>query len=258
MRRVFIFGGTTEGRQLCTFLEKQKMAARIFVATEYGQAVLPETEWVQVHCGRLDSLDILHLLEQEQPLLVVDATHPYAAQVTANIQAACQQLQIDYYRLLRPEGRAAGCHYVDSMADMILYLRNTEGMIFSTLGSKELMALQMLPDYQNRLVVRVLPSVEAIAQCTRIGLSGRQIIAMQGPFSQALNEAMLQACQASILLTKDSGKHGGFYEKVSAARRCGVKIVVLRRPQQEQGYSLKELRQLLLAKKSQIMEACEP
>ena len=69
------------------------------------------------------------------------------------------------------------------------------------------------------------------------------IIAMQGPFSRELNTAMLRQIQGAYLVTKESGKAGGFGEKLAAAREAGAKIVVIRRPEDKscEGYSMEEL-----------------
>lgn len=247
MKKIFLFGGTTEGRLLADFLEAQQIPAVVFVATAYGQSLLQTSyRWLEVRCGRLQEEEMLRQMAQEQPLAVIDATHPYAAAVTENIRKACEMADIIYYRVLRPREKAAGCHYFASMQDLLCWLQNTKGVIFSTLGSKELSAFQALSQYENRLVARVLPNQEALEQCTRLHLKGRQVIAVQGPFSQALNRQMFLDWQAAILVTKESGQNGGFLEKIAAAQNCGMEIAVLERPQTEQGWLVDELKQQLL------------
>lgn len=247
MNRVLLFGGTTEGRLLGDFLEQQQIPAVLFVATAYGEEVLErQYRWLEVHCGRLREEEMLQWLRKERPLAVVDATHPYATAVTDNLRRACQAAQTAYYRVLRPEEKAAGCHYFASLPALLQWLAQTDGVIFSTLGSKELNAFRQLPQYEQRLVVRVLPNREAIAQCEALHLKGRQIIAAQGPFSQAMNRQMFLDWQAAVLVTKASGKSGGFAEKVAAARDCGMEIAVLECPQAEQGLLLEDMKRRLV------------
>ncbi len=74
-----------------------------------------------------------------------------------------------------------------------------------------------------------------IASCRALGLEGKQICGMQGPFSQAMNEAMLLQTKAAWLVTKNTGISGGFSEKLRAAEKCGVRCVIIRRPE-ETGY----------------------
>ena len=77
----------------------------------------------------------------------------------------------------------------------------------------------------------MLPSVESIAKCRELGLSGKQIIAMQGPFSREMNEALIREVGAAAILTKESGISGGFIEKLEAARATGVKCIVIENPE---------------------------
>ncbi len=247
MNKIVLFGGTTEGRLLCDFLEAQQIPATVFVATAYGKSLLRKHyQWLEVHSGRLQRDEMLQRIHQERPLAVVDATHPYATAVTENIKQVCGATGIAYYRVLRPREPAADCHYFPSLMELMLWLKKTEGVIFSTLGSKELHAFQLLPDYAERLVARVLPDEGALAQCSRLHLKKQQIIAAQGPFSRELNRQMFLDWKAAVLVTKESGRTGGFPEKIAAARDCGMEIAVLERPQSEQGFTLEEMKWQLL------------
>ena len=82
-----------------------------------------------------------------------------------------------------------------------------------------------------RLYPRVLPTHEALDACAAAGIPARNIIAMQGPFTQALNEALLHQYGARWFVTKDGGAPGGFAEKAAAAHAAGAQLVVIRRPE---------------------------
>ena len=123
------------------------------------------------------------------------------------------------------------CVYVNSTAEAADYLEKRTGKIFLTTGSKELpLFVERISD-TNRLFARVLPSAEVIASCRALGLEGKQLCAMQGPFSEEINTAMLHQTGASFLVTKDTGAAGGFPEKERAAERAGVCMVIIRRPE---------------------------
>ena len=62
-------------------------------------------------------------------------------------------------------------------------------------------------------------------------LGGKDIIAMQGPFSADMNKALINECGAKVILTKESGRNGGYYEKLEAAGECDIKAVVVRNPE---------------------------
>ena len=100
---IAIFAGTTEGRQLCEYLVKQQREIVGFVATEYGRALLDEETKKRVRVGRLTETAMEQVLKTESLSLVVDATHPYAMEVTQNIQTACTKLNLPYLRLKRKE-----------------------------------------------------------------------------------------------------------------------------------------------------------
>ena len=124
-----------------------------------------------------------------------------------------------------------------SAADTAEYLFGTKGNILLTTGSKELRAYAEIP--RERLYVRVLPTHDSIAACEAAGIPHRNIIAMFGPFSQRMNEAMLEQYHISYLVTKEAGRNGGFEEKLQAAKRCGVKAIVIRRPE-DSGVTVEE------------------
>ena len=124
-----------------------------------------------------------------------------------------------------------------SAADTAEYLFGTKGNILLTTGSKELGAYAEIP--RERLYVRVLPTHDSIAACEAAGIPHRNIIALFGPFSQRMNEAMLEQYHISYLVTKEAGRNGGFEEKLQAAKRCGVKAIVIRRPE-DSGVTVEE------------------
>ncbi len=351
---ILIFGGTMEGRQVSEYLAERHIRHTVCVATEYGEEVLrtndldvsgkaspschalagknigvkgtkdwvsaSDTEWRTVHQGRMDMEQMREFLQNNSFMLVVDATHPYAVEVSKNIREACEKEQVPYVRYLRPEsGGAPADHCTSETADMVEtnraaesgnnaesedgsmtghdresdcsrnsdrdkksdsdimaysrperenanndrspdgnertpwavyadstleaaeYLETQKGGIFLTTGSKELHVFTEHISDKTRLFARVLPSAEVLASCRALGLEGKQICAMQGPFSAEINTAMLRQMHASFLVTKDTGVSGGFPEKLEAARECSVTAVVIRRPK-ESGAGWDEVR----------------
>lgn len=239
MYKLCVFAGTTEGRELVEWLEGQPAAVTACVATEYGEALLTPREGLTVAAGRLAEAEMEDLFRRERFDLVVDATHPYAAEVTENIARACEASGTDYLRLLRkgdalPED--AVC--VPDAAAAAAYLAGTEGNILLTTGSKELAKYAALPDFAGRVYARVLPMEASLAACREAGLAPDHIIAMQGPFSREMNAATLRAVDARYMVTKDTGGAGGFLEKAAAAREAGAALVVVGRPAQRAGLDI--------------------
>ena len=233
MYKAIVFAGTTEGYALCEFLAENRVSVYACAATEYGGSLLQENEFLHVSAGRLKTEDM-------------DATHPYAAEVTKNIRTACESAGVLYQRILRPEGeKNSEAIYVESTEEAAAFLSGTEGNIFLTTGSKELAKFTGIPDYKERLFARVLSIPSVICSCAELGIEGKHLIGMQGPFSAEINEAMLRQFQCSYLVTKDTGLAGGFPEKMEACQRCGVTPVIIGRPLKEEGLSLQDARVFL-------------
>lgn len=239
--RVLLFSGTSEGHALCRFLFERGARADVYVATEYGQAVLEPLPGITVHTGRLSAPELAR--EIGEGALVIDATHPYAREISENLRAACRGSE--YLRLLRPRTAAADGVTVPDTAAAADWLNVHPGRALLTTGSKELAAFTAVSGYRERLFPRVLPSVQALEVCAALGFPSAHIIAMQGPFDRALNAALLRQIHAAYLVTKDTGAAGGFAEKAAAARDAGARLLVIARPTEEEGLTLAEAERLL-------------
>lgn len=242
MNRVLLFGGTTEGRQLAQWLAERGIPATVCVATEYGASLLPQG--VEVRTGRLDGAEMERLMGAGGYARVVDATHPYAVQASENIRAAAQRAGLPCLRLLRAGMEQGGWLHADSAAHAARLAREREGNILLTTGSKELDAFAA-EGLRERCCPRVLPALDSLSRCLELGFSPARIICMQGPFSQALNEALIDRFAVGILVTKASGRAGGFAEKAEAARSRGCTLIVIDPPEQGAGYSMEEIQRIL-------------
>lgn len=248
MPKLLIFSGTTEGRELAEFLSAAGICCEVCVATEYGKAVMEPRDNLRIHPGRMDAAAMQERMREGKFLAVVDATHPYALEVSKNIQESAACVELPYLRLKRDTGAGQesaallrDVTYVKDTAACISYLKETTGNIFLTTGSKELVYYAAEEKLKTRLYVRVLPGIESISICKEQGIPGKQIIAMQGPFSVELNEALLKQYQISVLVTKECGHTGGFLEKIEAAKRTGAAVVVIENPDAAEGDSREEI-----------------
>ena len=203
-------------------------------------------------------------------LLVIDATHPYAAVVSEHILTACAAAGVRCIRVERedsgaeehgiestqkallerestgedgktsaPEGTAL--HWVESIEEAAAWLAQSDRSsseaaqrpnILITTGSKELAPYTQIPDFAARCYVRALPTVEALEKCQTLGFRREHLILMQGPFSEEMNVAQLRYADAGYLVTKASGETGGFPEKCEAALALGVEVVCIGRPKE--------------------------
>ena len=250
--KLAVFSGTSEGHALCRFLSARGAREDVYVATEYGAAVMEPMDGVTVHEGRLDTAEIAARLDEDT--LLIDATHPYAAAVTDNLRAACARTGAQYERLLRPATESDGCETVPDTAAAVAWLNAHPGKALLTTGSKELEAYTAVENWRERLYPRVLATASVLQKCEALGFAGAHLIAMQGPFSHEMNAALLRQTGADILVTKDTGASGGFAEKLSAAREVGATVLVIARPRAETGRTLEEM-QAYLADKLGLAES---
>lgn len=247
MRPVVIFAGTIEGRTLSEELSGRQIPVAACVATEYGETLLSENEYLTVHAGRMDRERMRAFLEEKDAALVVDATHPYAVEVSKNVSQACKDAGLEYIRLIRESSAVSSEQAVTvaSVDEAVEYLKGTEGNILATTGSKELAKYTTIPGYEKRVFARVLSTAEVAAACEKLGFAGRNLICMQGPFCEELNTAMLKQFDCKYLVTKETGKAGGFEEKMRAAAKAGAKVVLVGRPPEQEGYPYDEVVRIL-------------
>lgn len=240
----WIIAGTTEGRKLVEVLGLTEAVIYVSLATDYGLAMLEEPSKLKnVHpsSGRLTRGEMIAFLKSKKPDCVIDTTHPYARKVTRDLKSACQETGITYHRILRPPSPKEDLIYVSNIQEAAAMCSQMEGKIFLTCGSKDIEAFTQIDNFKDRVIVRILPSEESLNKCLHLGFKYKQIICMQGSFSEELNMAMLNETGASILVTKDSGDIGGFPEKITAARKLGVTVIVIGRPVKEEGLSFTQI-----------------
>ncbi|MCI5759790.1 MAG: precorrin-6A/cobalt-precorrin-6A reductase [Eubacterium sp.] len=255
---------------------RRKIQICCFTATVYGKSLISPGKNLDVHSGRLTEVDMVREIRENttEDAVIIDATHPYAAAVTENIRRACAEAGREYIRVLRgttmeedpPDGHAPADRAADSTGRAVgeqmtpdsfyelpdgnivvgsteeaaAWLAGTEGNVLLTTGSKELRVFTSVPDYRERLFARVLSLPSVVASCADLGFQGRNLICMQGPFSEEMNNALIHQTKAKYLVTKDTGREGGFPEKESAAKACGCRMIIIRRPLEEKGISVEE------------------
>lgn len=237
--KVLLFGGTSEGRALAGWLRDEKIEHLVCVATQYGDSLLPEG--VNVRVGRLNGDEMLEIMSGYD--CVIDATHPYARVVTETIASASDLAGLTLMRLVRDGDVQGDWLEAPDTQTAAKMLEDLPGKILLTTGSKE---LQHYANLAHRAYPRVLPFMDSLQKCMDLSFPPKQIICMQGPFTQEMNEATIRQYGIDIVVTKLTGAAGGFWEKLDAARNCGCKALVIARPAHEQGFTLEEIKEKLL------------
>ncbi len=226
---IWIIGGTVETGEVVQHI-RGKIEYLVTVATTGGREMLDDEH---VIVDRMDDAAMRKFLYTHRIELVVDLSHPYAVEVSRNARRACQDSGVRYVRFGRTSSRPDDVVSVASLGECLAFLHNVTGCVFFTTGSKN------IPDFEqvrgnNRFVYRVLPMPESLAICVRHQVSMRDIIAIVGPVSEALNMAMFREYQADYVVMKDSGQAGGTPQKLTACRRLDITPVILGRPHEEE------------------------
>lgn len=245
MKNIMIFSGTTEGRTLSLLLSENKINHIVSVATDYGEKLGETSSFAVIKKGRMDEADMEVFFDEKKLDVVIDATHPYAKEVTENIKEASKKTGVKYMRYVRntdyENKQIEKIRYFKSVEECVFALSKSKGNILLTTGSKELSAFCEDEKIKERIIARVLPGIESIKLCEENGLSGKQIIAMQGPFSYEMNMSMIKQFDIKYMVTKQSGRIGGFDEKYLAAKDAGIELLVIGLSENEKGNSLKEI-----------------
>ena len=238
---IWLIGGTSEGRALIKAMADLDVELFVSVATDYGAELIEPQDNLTIMAERMDLAKMCKFIQNHQPACVIDATHPYAAIVTATVQEACTCENAKYVRLLRPVGEAGDYITVHDFPEAVELLNQVEGNIFLTTGSKNLKDFTAVQDYKERIALRVLPMESSLLSALELGYKPANVVCMQGPFSKELNTAMFKKFRSKYVVTKDSGEVGGFAEKVEAANEAGAKLIVIGRVVEEQGKGFVEI-----------------
>ena len=217
--RVLVFAGTTEGRELASWLStRDGVETCVSCATDFGAHLLGALPHTRVLAQRLDEAGMERLMAQGAFDVVVDCTHPYASVVTANARAAALAQGCESLRVVR-EGEPVG--------DWIR-------------AESPAQAAELLSGLRERIWVRCLPHEASVQAARQAGIPPERIVGAMGPFSLEDNVALIKHSGARILVTKASGTTGGFWEKVQAARETRCTLVVIGRPTKEEGLTLED------------------
>lgn len=233
---ILVLAGTQDGRQLAMTIARAGYDTAVSTISAYG-GELARGERLQVLTGALDCTGLINLITSRGLKLVVDASHPFAINASKNAMAACQDTGILYVRYERTTASLPGYDRINSVADAkeaAAIASRLGKTIFLTTGSRTLAIFKKEPLLaNNRLIARVLPDPDVMRQCFDLGFLPRDIVALQGPFSHALNVALFREYGADVVITKNSGNVGGCDAKITAAMELNLSIVVINRPRLE-------------------------
>ncbi|MBD2043281.1 cobalt-precorrin-6A reductase [Microcoleus sp. FACHB-672] len=244
--RIWLIGGTQESATLANRIAQEQWPCTISVTTEAATALYPPAPVLRVRVGKLDALQLGQFLQTESICAILDASHPYAVEVSKLAIATACQYQIPYLRYERP--RLDLISHADNPNCADLGLENSQ--IFTSLDSFDTLlrseiltgqrvlltvgyrTLILFQPWQDKctLFARILPSVPALEAALAAGFTPDRLIALRPPVSLDLERSLWQQWQISLVVTKASGVAGGEDVKRIVASELGVPVVVIDRP----------------------------
>jgi precorrin-6A/cobalt-precorrin-6A reductase len=224
MTKILILGGTIEARQL---------AGKLFARADFsvtlslaGRTESPVAQGVPTRVGGFGGADGLAAYLQEMRTdLLIDATHPYAARISANAASAARMTGVPMLALRRPGWEPVdGDRWVlvDSVAGAVKALGITPRRVFLALGRQEVAAFEAAP--QHHYLIRSVDPVEP-----KLAVPYAEYLLARGPFREADEDALLRSHHIDAVVSKNSGGEAT-YGKIAAARALGIEVVMIRRP----------------------------
>ncbi|HEY9295431.1 MAG TPA: cobalt-precorrin-6A reductase, partial [Phormidium sp.] len=214
---IWLIGGTGESAKLAMALLQVQLPLVISVTTENARSLYPNSPLLQVWVGRFNLSQIEQFLQEQNIIAVLDASHPYAVEISQNAIAACQKQEIPYLRFERPrweqrgrgaEGQRGKLIYLDSFERLVPGDYLVGQRVLLTVGYK---VLPLFRDWHERasLFARVLPATTSIEAALAAGFTQDKLFAMRPPIPINLERELWQHWQISMVVTKASGAPGG-------------------------------------------------
>lgn len=246
---ILVLYGTREARELISLLSAEKYPVIAVAATEYGGSLAGQGVDVRVYTLPPGENALEDLAVSNKVSLVIDATHPFPGQLSVEAERLCSKRHIPRIRFQREETRIPEDPLINTVNNWSEAARQAAALgntIFLTTGSNNLEIFLNEPSVRGkRIVVRVLPEHKIIKKCQDLGLSPKDIVGLQGPFSVKFNKAIFQTYKADVIVTRDSGRESGTDTKIAAALSLKLPVVLIRRNSAGEGCAARSLRQVL-------------
>lgn len=213
--------GTSEGKNILSGLNEFTEDIFISTATAYGAELLKDYKYKIFNEKPLDVSGLKEVIQFHGIKILIDASHPYALEITKNAMEACKSCGVQYVRYERPSvvekfKDNKNVIIVEDYDSLYLHLKKVEGNILNTTGSRNIDKIKNF-NLNNRVIHRVLPSLKVLEEVLELGIMVEDIVAMKGPVGYELNCGFIKEYNAKAILMKDSGVQGGTDHKIKAA-----------------------------------------
>ncbi len=234
--RIMVMAGTSDATALIKRLRglNDEIYILATTVTSFGAEIARSAGADEVIKKPLPTNELTLTIIKYNINILVDSTHPFAAEATRNAIQASKETGISYLRLERPPTKlpeTALIHQVTSFPEAAQLAKTiSNGRILHLAGVSTIHYLTEVID-ADQILARVLPNPYSVKKSLETGLPGENIIAMQGTFTPEFNKALMMEYGAKLVVTKDSGEVGGTPSKIEAALELGIPVIVVLRPE---------------------------
>ena len=231
---LWVIGGTSDSILMATELANRGIPCLVTVTTAAARQRYPENQQLRVRVGALEPGELPEFIQQENIGAVVDASHPFAVEISRGAIAAAQALQIPYWRYERPRvelGNTSSINYVPGLNAVLTGEFLLGERVLLILGYRWLAHFR---PWQARatLFARIWPSEPALKAALAAGFTPDRLIALRPPICLELETALWRQWQISRVISKASGKAGGESVKAEVAETLGIPLTIIDRPTQ--------------------------
>jgi precorrin-6A/cobalt-precorrin-6A reductase len=232
--KVWLIGGTSDSVTIANTLANEKIPFVVSVATQATQ--LPYSGNLQIAVGCLDQESMQSFCQGQNIRGIIDASHPYAVEVSRQAIAVSNKLNIPYLRYERSNYQPATStdtnNFVTELESFQALLTGEylhQERVLLTVGCKVLSQFQPWQT-QAILYARILPKIESLETALAAGFTSDRLIAIRPPISLAMETALWQQWGVTLVVTKASGSAGGEDIKRQVAANLNIPLIIIARP----------------------------
>ena len=235
--KIFLLGGTKDSTNIIEFIKRNYEAYILTTTTtEYGAKLAREGGSDDTIARPLLKDEITKIILDEDFDILIDATHPFAEHITQTSATIAKELEIPYIRFERPTTNlenidTSRIHYVDSFTEAGKLIKEEfgEGNVLHFAGANTMAdVLEYVPT--ERFYPRILKVPSSIEKCKKLNVDPNHIIPMKGAASTEENIELIERYNASVMITKESGEIGGVIDKIDAANKKDIAVIMIQRP----------------------------
>jgi precorrin-6A/cobalt-precorrin-6A reductase len=227
---IWIIGGTGDSSKIIEAITTVTSDYVVSVAT--AEASCLYDSMCPIVVGMMDRTQMTQFCDSHGIRAIIDASHPFAVTASKNAIATSRNLNLPYLRYER-----AGIDFVDSPLHLELDSFATllqgnyllERRVLLTVGCNPLPLFQFWHD-RSILFARILPKLDSLQIALDSGFKSDRLIAMRPPITKALEIALWQQWEISLVVTKASGSSGGEALKRQVAEQLGIPLITIARP----------------------------